>query len=268
MNKLKLLEIMRQLILLYKQGLLTSQSYQEVVNSIPTPTLTEDLISYKETELICFLFKEIPYYQILTFLNSLCIELNRIRKEEPQIDTKNTLPLIVAYFSDLFNNINGRVSTEVNVHIYRLLLNYYQKGTLNPKREIASLKQNCCNPEALTGLFIAGNLDFEQITLLGFEEEKGILREKISRSNYNKRSSVENAVQKIIIKFFDEESFEKFLQDLQNCFNSYHEENPKDCDVLRDEILMQLTVFFQKSQKAWNTQKKTKEEPGYQYKLF
>lgn len=268
MNKLKLLEIMKQLILLYKQGLLTDQNYQMVVNSIPTPNLTEDLISYKETELICFIFKEIPYYQILLFLNNLCEELRKIEKENPKMDTRNTISLITAYLSDLFGNIYGRITTEVNVHIYRLLLNYYQKGTLNPKREIDSLRQNCCNPEALTGLFVAGNLDFEQITLLGFEEEKGILREKISRSNYNKRSSIENAIQKTITKFFDEDSFERFLLSLKNCFNLYHEENPEDCDVLKDEILMHLTVFFKKSQKAWKTKKKAKNEDAYQYKLF
>lgn len=267
MNKLKLLEIMKQLILLKKQGILTGQTYQDAVNNVSDSTLSEDLLACKETEFICFIFRELPYYQILTFINDLCVKLNEIEKEKTPIDKKCLISLIVSYFSDLFFNINSRVNTEINVHIYKLLLQYYQNGTLNPEKTIANLKNNNCSPEVLTGLFIANDVLYEQTTLVGFERGQGELRDKISKSNYKRKSSIETSVQRNIVNFFDEDSFEKFLVALNNCFNAYYEKNPDDCNMLKDELMLSIRNFYHTAKKAWEKKQKVKEEESYQYQL-
>lgn len=267
MNKLKLLEIIKQLILLQKQGHFTALDYQKVAESVETPDLSEDLLSYKEIELICFIFEQIPYYQILTFVNVLCATLNSIQHSNPEVDKKNTIPLIIAYCSDLFHIINGRVNTEINVHIYKLLLSYYQNGTLEPTRTLTVLRMNSCLPKALTGFSVASNVQFEQVSIMGFERKSGELREKISRTNYKSKSSVEYSVQKIITKYFDEESFEKFLVSLRACFDVYRKEMPNDCDVLKDEIMLQIQTFYHNSKKIWEKQAKEQVESEYQYQF-
>lgn len=267
MNKLTFLEIMKQLIILYKQNQLTAATYQKVVENTSTHSISNDFISYKETEFICFIFKELPYYHILILVTNLCAELKKIANENPEVDKKFIIPLIIAYFSDLFLNINGRVSTEINVHIYKLLLQYYQNGTLNPERVIANLKENCCNPNTLTGFSIASGIEFEQTTLLGFEKKTGELRESIDRNNYNKRTSVEYSVKKIITRYFDENSFEQFLLSLHDCFKIYREENPADCDLLKDELLMHLTSLYKDAQKSWEKQRNKPKDDGYQYTI-
>lgn len=266
MNKLKLIEMIKQLIQLYKQGLLTASSFQKVEEDILTPSLNEDFLSYKETEFICFIFREFPYYQVLPKISDICTQLNTIAHENPKTNKNATISLIVAYFSELFINISARVNTEINVHIFELIHYFYHHRILDCKKTITSLKRNSCSPESLTGLLVANQIQFEQITILGFENPKGELREKISRSNYKKRSSIENNVQKNITKFYDEDSFEKFLISLNTCFDTYHQEQPKDCELLKDEILMQLNKFYQQAKKSWNGKKDSKED-NYQYKL-
>ena len=47
MNKLTFLEIMKQLIILYKQNQLTAATYQKVVENTSTDSISNYFISYK-----------------------------------------------------------------------------------------------------------------------------------------------------------------------------------------------------------------------------
>lgn len=267
MNKIKLIEMMKQLILLQKKGLLTKEGYEKIEKNTLTLPINDDLLSYKETSLICFLFQEIPYYQILRFISELCMNLAEIEQEIGKNYT--AISLILAYFSDLSQNINARVETEITVHIALLLQKFYQNNSLETESTIHILTNNCCNPESLTGMPIAQNGTYEQETLSGFIDKKEALRETISRSNYNRRYSIDNSTQKLIVKFFDEKTFEEFLKALNKCFNEFARVNPIDCEILKSDILLKEKELYQKAQKTWqkNSEKK-KEENSYQYSLF
>ncbi len=268
MNKLKLIEMIKQLIKLQKEGNLTAKNYQTVEENTSSPSLNNDLVSYKETELICFLFKEIPYYQILPFLNDVCMKLSIIKKENKKLE--RTIILIEAYFSDLLKNITARIETEVTVHIYWIIQSYYQNNFLNPEKIISMLKRNSCNPESLTGMFTAENIHYEQVLITGFVAEKEELRETISRTNYKRRSSVENKVQKTITKFFENKSFDNLLIELRKCFDYYRQQNERDCEILEEEIMIRLKEFYQKAQRSWKenkTKRKNEEDDSFQLSL-
>lgn len=264
MNKLKLLEMLKQLIALKKQEILTAESYQDVEKNAALISLNCDLVSYKETELICYLFKEIPYYHILIFLTNLCNDLATISSQNPK--SKASISLLNAYLSDLLKNISARIETEVNVHITWLIQNYYQNDSLNPEKTIHALTRNSVNPTILAGMFVADGIHYEQELIPGFQLKKEELREKISKANYRRRSSIENTTQKLINKFFNEMSFENFLVALRKCLDYYREQNASDCDILEDEIMMQLKIFYHKAKKNWQEQSEKIEE-GYQFKL-
>ncbi len=264
MNKIKLLEMLKQLIALQKQEKLTLESFQEVEKNTELTSPSNDLVSYKEAELICFLFQEMPYYHILNLLNKLCMNLAIIATNDTK--AKTTISLINAYLSDLLKNITARVETEVNIHIAWLIQNYYQNDSLDPNRTIQALTKNSVNPKNLAGMFVADSIHYEQAFIPGFESQKEELREKISKVNYRKRSSIENTVQKLVNKFFNESSFEQFLVALRNCLAYYKKENVNDCEILEDEIMIQLKNFYQKAKKSWQEQSQPKEE-GYQFKL-
>ena len=68
-------------------------------------------------------------------------------------------------------------------------------------------------------------------------------------------------------RYFDENSFEQFLLSLHDCFKIYREENPADCDLLKDELLMHLTSLYKDAQKSWEKQRNKPKDDGYQYTI-
>lgn len=264
MNKLRLIQILKQLLDLYKNEELNAETYQLTVENTPKKQFTDNLISYYETDFLCYLFTNIPYYQIFNFLNGFCVTLNRLNEENKNFDS--VISLLQAYLSDLIDTISARISTEVATHIYELAMIYYQCNHLNPEIVIPRLLKNKCDPAFLTSVDTAENIYYEQETLPGFTISKENLRESISRSNFRKRNSVENNTQKMITRYFDEKSFENLLEETKKCLEVYQKENQRDGEILGEEILMRLKLIYKKSLKTWQTPKESPEE-NMQYKI-
>ncbi len=264
MNKIKLIQIIKQLIEQYKNGKLSLATYQQTLANIPDCVLSNDLVSYHETEFLCFLFQKIPYYQMFQFLNNFSIALNQLNKESETKD--GNITLIQAYLSDLVPNITARVSTEVTTHIYELVAVYYQFGHLNPDKVLPKLLKNSCNPKDLNSMEAAENIHYEQSVLPGFSIKKEELRETISRSNYRKKYNTESNTQKLIIRYLDEKRLENLIIEFKQCIAIYRQEDERDSELLEEEILMKLREFHQKALKTWKDESSEKEETN-QYRI-
>lgn len=252
MNKLILINILKDTINAYLKNELDTDKFTEIINNQKNVPLTEDKISYNEAEVFAFIFTNIPYYKILTTLTFLNLKLKQIAKTG---NLKCIADLIEAYLSDLFNSINARINTEINAHIIELLSLFYRNDKLDKDKVFKLLNRNIINPYSLASMETAEQINYEQETIFSEQKDKTALREKISRANYNKKNSVDRSITKIIERYYDENLYRRFLDELNTIFASYDKPNKEDIDMIKDEIISNLRIAYEKAQKKWNEPK-------------
>lgn len=252
MNKITLLKIIENVLDLYLKNELNTETYNNIINKKINSHLTEDAISYNEAEFISILFKNIPYYRIMPFINDLIAKLKSI-----SITTKQKClnDLIEAYLSDLFSSIYARLTTEVNTHIGELLTLFYQRNELKYEDTIKRLTRNIINPNYLASMDTAKQIDYVQETIFDIEPKKESLRETISRTNFNKKSSVERTTLKTLATYYDEKSYQELVESIKTVLLEYSKTNEEDANILKDELFGQLGTLHIKAQKKWNEPK-------------
>lgn len=251
MNKLILIKAMREVIRLYLSNNLTIEEFENILNIINNTHFNEEQTSYEEALFISYLFENIPYYQILPFLNDLFPKLPSLLKSNPKLEL--IAQLMEGYLSELLPSIMARISTEVSAHVYELLKIFYQKESFNQENTIKRLKRNIYQPSYLASADIAEGYIYQQQHIEGINIEEEALRETISRNNYNKKNNIERATQKLMNKFYDEESYKKFLSELKRILNSA-DENKETIEFLKDEIFIKLEEFHIKAKNKWDEQ--------------
>lgn len=252
MNKITLIKIMEDILDLYLKNELNTDTFNDIVNNQKNSNLTEDAVSYNEAEFISILFKRIPYYRIMTVINDMINKLKLISTKPKQKCNKD---LIEAYLSDLFPSIYARLTTEVNTHIGELLTLFYQHDELEYEETIKRLTRNIINPNYLASMDTAEQIDYIQETIFYIDSKKEPLREKISRANFNKRNSVERVTLKTITTYYDEKSYQEFIDALKNILLEYSKTDKEDASILKDELFSQLGTLHIKAQKKWNEPK-------------
>lgn len=256
MNKITLIKIMEDILDLYLKNELNTDTFNDIVNNQKNSNLTEDAVSYNEAEFISILFKRIPYYRIMSVINDIITTLNLISTVSKQ---KCISDLIEAYLSDLFPSIYARLTTEVNTHIGELLTLFYQHGELKYDDTIKRLTKNIINPNYLASMDAAEQIDYVQETIFDIKPKKEALRETISRSNFNKKSSVERVTLKTLTTYYDEKLYQELTESLKTILQEYSKANEEDSNILRDEIFSQLGTLHIKAQKKWNEPKEVDE---------
>lgn len=252
MNKITLIRIIEEIINLYLKKELNTENYNNIINSINTSTLTEDTISYNEAKFISILFKYFPYYQILPYLNEIITTMKRISIKPKQ---KCITDLIEAYLSDLFPSIYARLTTEVNTHISELLILFYQHRELKYEDTIKRLRKNINNPNYIASMDTAEEIEYVQETIFDIPPKKEALREKISRTNFNKKSKIEHITQKNLTTYYDENLYQELIASLKDILAEYSKVDKKEASILKDELFSQLGTLHIKAQKKWNEPK-------------
>lgn len=252
MNKITLLKIIKNVLNLYLKNELNTETYDSIINNEKNSLLTEDSISYNEAEFISILFKKIPYYKIMTFINDIIIKLKSISITSKQ---KCINDLIEAYLSDLFSSIYARIITEVNTHIGELLTLFYQHSELRYNDTIKRLTRNIINPNYLASMDTAKQIDYVQETIFDIEPKKEPLRETISRANFNKKNNVERTTLKTLTTYYDEKSYQELIEAIKMILLEYSKTNEEDSNILKDELIGQLEILHIKAQKKWNEPK-------------
>ncbi len=253
MNKLILINIMKNIISLYLKNELNEETFSQVTNNLEKITATENEIAYNEASFISYLFENITYYKLMSSLNGLIITLNTLDINSKQKCIKD---LIEAYLSDLLPIITGRLVTEINAHIQEIIILFYQRDNLPYQDTIKRLKRNIINPSYLASMDTAEQMTYTQETISNFALPKEeTLRESISRTNFNKKNSIERNTTKLFTNYFNEELYQKLIESLKELIYTYSLENSTDADLLKDELLPILYNLHQKAKKKWNEQK-------------
>lgn len=256
MNKITLLNIIENILHLYLENKLNTDTYDNSINNPTNTKLTEDAVSYKEAEFISILFKKLPYYRIMLVMNDLINTLNLISTTSKQKCVKD---LIEAYLSDLVPSIYARLTTEVNTHIGELLTLFYQHGELNYDDTLKRLTRNSINPNYLASMDIATQIDYVQETIFNINSKKESLRETISRTNFNKKNKIERVTLKTLTTYYNEDSYQKLVEALKAILLQYSKTEETDSNILKDELFSQLETLHLKAQKKWNEPKQIDE---------
>ncbi len=252
MNKLILIQIIKEIIPMCLKNELNTDSFNNIINNTGSIALTDEAVSYGESEIISLLFKNIPYYQIMTFLNKLVSTLNKICITPKEKCIKD---LIEAYLSDLLPSIYARTTTEVNVHIQELLTLFYQRGVLEYTDTIKRLTRNIINPNLLASLDTAEQINYTQSILPNFIVKEEPLRETISRANFNKKNSIERSTQKTLTNYYTEQSYQELVSSIINVLDKYSLQDKEDSETLKDELFAQLGTLHLKAKKKWEETK-------------
>lgn len=253
MNKLILINIMKEIISLHQKNELNEDTFNYTINKFICNRPSDNEIAYKEATFISYLFENIPYYKLMITINSVLITLNKLNLTSKQKCIKD---LIEAYLSELLPSITARLSTEINAHIQELITIFYQRNELPYQDTIKRLKRNIIKPSYLASVDTAEQIDYKQETIFNFELPKEeALRESISRSNFNKKSNVERTTTKTFTKYYNEELYQKLIASLKEVIYAYSLENELDSDYLKDEILSSLNNLHQKAKKKWEETK-------------
>lgn len=267
MNKRILIKIIRETLEAYQNGELTSEKFESIIANTPHLRLDDQIITYYETQLLCYIFETIPYYRICDNMITFTNYLKKIVTNNNEI--KFYADLVESYISDIFCNIDSRIATEVNTHLYELAEIYYQCGELDYELTIKRLKRQLVPAHYIVSLDTASNALYVQEKLPGFSTDSESNRDKVSRNNYNKKSASERNLKKLIAKFYDENSLQEFTHSIDEVLNKYNRENPDDIDVefLRDHLKMSITSITPAIKKEWE-KNKVKEEDENQYRLI
>lgn len=267
MNKRILIKIIKETLEAYQNGELTTEKFKSIIANTPHLRLDDQTITYYETQLLCYIFETIPYYRICDKMIMFTSYLKKIVANNN--DIKFYAELVESYISDLFCNIDSRIATEVNAHLYELAEIYYQCGELDYELTIKRLKRQLIPAQYIVSLDTASSSLYVQEKLPGFNFEKESTRDKVSRSNYNKKAASERNLKKLIVKFYDENSLQEFTHSIDEVLNKYNRENPDDIDLefLREHLKMSISSITTSVKKEWE-KNKTKEEDENQYRLI
>lgn len=266
MNKLILLSIIVKALRLYQDNQLTSESYAKVIENTPFQVLKTDKTLYEETKLLCYIFETTPYYSISYYFCTFNEHLKAISKGNK--DLENISDLIESYLCDIFCNIDSRITTEINAHIYELAEIYHQSGELNYELTINRIKKQLIPPPYIVSMETAESIFYVQEKIPGFKTDEDNLREQVSKNNYRKKSNSERSLKRYIIKHFTEDSFEDFIIQLENNLKKHRDEDNKNADMLLDYYKPPLRKLFSYAIVEWEKIKQKKEEEEInQYKL-
>lgn len=264
MNKTKLIIIIRNLLILFKNNSLTIEEYEKEIADEQIYNIENDYVSYKEIELICFLFENFPYYQILSVLNDL---INHLKQINQSVKSKLITSLIEAYISSISDSINRRIDNEINAHLFELLHRYYQFGKIDYSTIKKTLTRNIIAPENNTGMDIAENYRYVQETIPGTTVKKEALSEQISKKNYSKNYSVESKIKKAIIKYLDKDSLTSFISAILELIEATREEDEITAIQLKELYVPKLDSFKASAHKQWD-KRNSQSEDNLQLKLF
>lgn len=268
MNRYTIQCIIKELLLLYQENALSQEAFQEVIRKYSDPNIDksfeENFISYKETELIYLIFKEVPYYKIYIFLKNFIDTLKELSQNNLKLSC--IVVLIEGCLCESLNKIHRRISTEADTHIINLLQKFYQRERLEEDTTILNLKRNSCNPAFLTGMDLASNINIEQLTLDGFTLEKEELGEKISKNNFQKKSNSEIALKRTIENYYSDTLLDNFINELKAILEAYKEINPEDAGDL-------ITIYNVKLEslraiKKKKSQRKQQKDPNQLSLIF
>ncbi len=262
MNRLTFINILLEATVDFQNNQLDSIKYIEIINNASIPNYDSNQISYNETKFLYLLFDSLPYYKIPNFLNTFINYLKQITSNKK---TAMITKLLESYITELKVNINKRLATEIDLHIYQLAISYLN-NSLNPPKVIEILKKNISKSKYLTSMEIAENINFEQNTLYFFKEEQLNLNEIISQKNYQKSSSINKNTQNFILKHFTNNTLEDFISYIIETILSSQDEELIDffINIFTKELNNIYTIILKKWQ---SPKKKTKNIKG-QYSLF
>lgn len=264
MNKTKLINIIKRCLILFKNNELNSTNYEIEISDDTICDYTNNYLSYKEIELICFLFQNFLYFQIPPVLNDFITKLKEINSSSK---SQFITSLIEAYIESLTEQIERRINNEVYNQIFQLLHRFYQYGELDYEKSVFLLSKNLINPISNTGMDVAENYQYTQETLPDIPTQEEPLREQISKRNFSKNYSIENKTKKAITKYLNEESLTIFIDAINEIFQKLRQENPQEAELLEKLFTPILEEIQKSSLKSW-AKLQTQEEDTYQLKLF
>ncbi len=265
MNKVIILNILQELIIKYQNNELNEKTYNQILDNYEFCSITSNLSSYKETSLLALLFKTIPYYQILAFLNNF---INYLKSISTNNKSKLITSLIEGMLCDLIASIDNRVTTEINAHIYKLCQLFYINLELDYEISVKILKRNILNPEQLVGLDVAENINYNQETIEQFTNQPENLREKISQKNFTRSNSIERKLTTLLCKFFDQDTLSSFEDKLSDILKQYKEKNSTEADLLNDTIMGQFQIIKKNTSKKWQEKRTKKIDDPNQIDIF
>lgn len=262
MNKCMIIQILKQLIILYKQNLLNENTYEKTILKTTIYSIDETSISENEVNFMCFLLENFPYYQIFDALQDIINIVNKWNNDNPKM--KSISLLLQGCIDDFYPNIQARINMEVNIHIYKIMAIYYQRNYLDSELTINCLKRNICLPAEMVSLEVLNEVYYHQEIIPGILLEEEELRERVSKTNYRKKINIENMVFKNIVQYFNDDSFQKFVANFINLL--IQNEGELGFSNLKDIYYTQLLKLYKKALKDWELLKE-KEDLAFQYSL-
>lgn len=262
MNKLAILKMIDKLINNKINNTLTSDTIEQICSKNEKIEFSTNILAYKETEFICHLFAILPYYKIKNFLDELIKDLKNYNLNNEKV--KCNIKLIIAYLSDLMNNIKKRILTESYTHLYNLLKYYYLEENIDLKYFYHELK-NYYPPEVITNMDIAQNIFYHQETLPGIDiKEDDNLSDKISEYNYQMISNIEKRLKTFIKKFFKQNDLKNFKNNLNDIINNTRKISPKEKALVERNLILLIEKL---NKELYANSNKKKKHPSNQITL-
>ncbi len=222
MDKRSFINIVKQALTLYLKKDLTLQKLKNIIMKAKTKTENnntlseEEKIIREETELLCFIFEQVPYYKLNSFLNEFKSVLYDIAKED-LTRYKYDIWLTIDYLGDLDITLKSRIITEIYGHILLAATHFYQYDNLFLEQDSKQFYTNLYNPKELFSWSLAHNSDCQQINLPIEIKSEENLRDKISKNNCKISNEIKKKTIKAIGKCFDLNtliSFENYLEQI------------------------------------------------------
>lgn len=243
MNKMICIYMLNIYISLFMDGSLTLDKCIKIFNERPFLHLDDNAVIYEQTKLLCSIYKRVTYYEIGEFIFNFSKVLDNISDDEVM---HSTFGILTSYLGEITNNLPERIKTEVDSHIYAILNEYLLYGDLNEDNIKKLLIRNTISPEILFNLDIAESGLYKQDSIFLDSEEN--LRDIISKSNYNRKKSMEKAVCSTVCKNFSEDEFKSFYDTIMLVICDIGNKNLRDLYLSRYSDILKICNKFWKKQ--------------------
>lgn len=261
MNRMVLTGLLKNIVDLYIEDNFIDIYIIKTLNSIVDEKYDEEKTAYLQAELIKTLFQQFPYYRLLNDLNDLVDYIIECAKEDPNFENTTKLLKDVC-LEDMVPNIKRRVLTETMAHITELLY-MYKAGKLESTIVLNQLTKNMYDPDILTSMDSAKNINYKQETIPGIKIKTTSLREIISKSNNNRKEKARKNLEEYTIESFNEKSLEDFIEQVITIID---QSSLSDKKLLKNTIYESLISLFSKSVIAWESKKEDSAQLSFTFK--
>ncbi|MBQ8659375.1 MAG: hypothetical protein IJ475_00860 [Bacilli bacterium] len=244
MDRIKLLNILKQLLTLYFNNEISETNILTTIKENSNIETDINLVPYKETEIVYFLFQKLPYYKIYDELEDFSMILYAFGRTNESIKVITTL--LIAYLKDLDFIIQNRINTEINLHIYEMSTYYYLRLYLDENLFSKKISQNSSRVEEMVGMSVAKNINYTQLVLPGIEEEKQNLREDISKHNCTIKLNIEKQLIKGLKNHYDEATYNTLTEEILRIIKLSKTSDFNKTQLLTEQFSKKLTNLRQK----------------------